>query len=492
MIIRWICENCNRKWIYPVKSCIYCKTKIIKQKGTNIKVIGATKVSIPSPMHPIIPYNVLLLQDEFGNKQPKKTMKDYKVGEQYFEEKAKTEGAVAVVKTKYDIYEAIVECIELLNSFNKLGITQNDKILIKPSAVIPAYSYQAVTTNPKVIDAVINLLLENGIKKENIIIAEQALIGNNTKDAVSKCGILDVCKEHKIEFVDVSNGPFEEIEIDGFKFNVFKEALNRKIINIPVMKTNSQLGLSGAVENLTRLVDEDTQRRMFFDDIDNTFPNLITLLPYVFTIGDASIGMQLQGPLTSGEPAFLNLILASKSPTNLDIVFCEATMLNKPSYLKLIDSKNIEVVGNMLDALKYPIKSPVQEQTPHPDIKLIDGKACPACFNAMYKITSSLVGLRGEQIILVTGSVLTNNMLKKLREEERIVIFGDCAIKKIRKMIDLEELGIVPMAQISENSDIIEQLVFFRKLLTTKGETKITPIDKVRSSIKKLLSGVIH
>ena len=98
MIIRWVCEKCNKKWIYPIEICVYCKGGITKQKGTKIKVIGATKVFIQSPMHPIVPYNILLLQDEFGNRLPKKTMKEYKIGDTYTEQKAKTKDAVSIVK----------------------------------------------------------------------------------------------------------------------------------------------------------------------------------------------------------------------------------------------------------------------------------------------------------------------------------------------------------------------------------------------------------
>ena len=102
MIIRWVCENCNKKWIYPIEKCVYCKGSVAKQKGTNLKVVGITKVNIPSPMHPIVPYNIILLQDEYGSRLPKKTMKDYNIGDDYVEEKAKTNDAVAVIKVKYD------------------------------------------------------------------------------------------------------------------------------------------------------------------------------------------------------------------------------------------------------------------------------------------------------------------------------------------------------------------------------------------------------
>ena len=255
------------------------------------------------------------------------------------------------------------------------------------------------------------------------------------------------------------------------------------------MKTNSQLVISGAAENLIRLVDEQTQREMFLNDIDITLPKLIKAFPNTFTIGDAAIGMQGQGPLTLGEPAFLNLIFASRDIKNIDAVFCRSTMLGMPPYIsnsaENFDTKNIEVVGNDLDALRYPIKRSAPDETPHPDIKLIEGKACPACFSAMFKLTSRLIGLRGEQINLVIGPVLAEEMLKG---KERIVVFGDCAINKIKEG---REYDIKPMAQISENVDEIEQLVLFKKLLTTKGETTVTPIDKVKSKMKKLLSKIV-
>ena len=412
MIIRWVCEKCNKKWIYPVEKCVYCKCNTIKQKGTRIKVAGITKVAIPSPMHPIIPYNVLLLEDEHGNRLPRKTMKDYKIGDDFIDQKADNKNAVAVVRTKYDVYEAIKNVLELLSNFQ---FKEGDRVLIKPSAVTAAYPYQAINTNPDFLNALLAVLFELGIKKENIVVAEQALIGSDSSDAVSKAGILDICKKHEITFMDISKGSFEEVEIDDCKFMIFKEALKRKVINIPIMKTNFQIGISGAMENLSRLVDEKTQRKMYFDGIDKTLPKLMKAIPDFITIADATSGMQGQGPLALGEPAFLNMVLASKDAAALDAVFCEIAMLNVPPYVSSVndfDIKKIEVVGNEIDALRYPIKKPSNDETPHPYIKVIDGKACPACLNLMYGLTSKLIGLRGEQLNLVIGSSLTKDMLK--------------------------------------------------------------------------------
>ena len=481
MIIRWICEKCSKKWIYPVEKCIYCKGNIIKQKGAKLKVAGVTKVFIPSPMHPIIPYKILLLQDEHGNRMPKKTMKDYKIGDEYTEQKAKTQDAVAVIKVKYDIYEAIKEALSLVNS---LDVKKGDKILIKPSIIAPAYPYQAVNTNPNFTDGVLRVLLELGINKGDIIVAEQALIGSDANDAASKAGILEICKKHGVGFADISKGPFEEIESEGYKFKVFKEALKRKIINIPIMKTNFQIGLSGALENLSRLTDNQTQRDMFYDDIEQTLPKLAKAIS-VFTIADATNGLQGQGPLALGEPAFLNYVLAGKNPAALDAIFCEATMLKMPMYIASslnIEPKDIEIVGNELDALKYPIKRPDPNDTPHPDIKVIDGKACPACLNLLYSLTSKLVGLRGQEINIVIGPCITPEMVYN---KGRVVILGDCAVRKAGEMR-------IDAAKIDEKTDAVEQLVLLKKLLETEGKPRITPVDKVKSKMTKLLSKVIR
>lgn len=206
------------------------------------------------------------------------------------------------------------------------------------------------------------------------------------------------------------------------------------------------------------------------------------MLKDVINIADATSGMQGQGPLLAGEPAFLNLVYASRNAALLDSAFCQAAMLEIPNYVsKMTKSIGMEVVGNDIDSLKYPIKTPIRDETPHPDIKVIDGKACPACLNLMNNLTSKLVGLRGDLMHIVMGSALS----KEDFEKERVIVLGDCAIRKA------QELNLKPTAIIQEKLDSVEQLVLLKKLLTTKGTPQITPIDKVRSKMKKLLSRVV-
>jgi len=101
----------------------------------------------------------------------------------------------------------------------------------------------------------------------------------------------------------------------------------------------------------------------------------------------------------------------------------------------------------------------------------------------MHNLASKLLGLRGEEINLLIGSMFTKEMLEG---KKRLIALGTCAIKK------LDELKILPAAKIEESIDEIEQLVLLKKLLTTQGQTKITPVDRVKSKMKKLLSKVVR
>ena len=463
-MLRWRCNNCNITLIYPVNRCSHCKGDIIKERTKKMKVIGITKVAIPSPMHPIVPYNVLLLEDEHGNRMPRKTMKDYTIGDEFSEQAAKGENAVSIVKVKYDVYDAVEHALELIN-FN---VKKDFKILIKPSIIFPAYAYQAVNTNPKTADAVIKFLLARKISPQNITVAEQAAYGIDTGAAAAKAGILKVCQENKVNVVDIAKTEFEEKEIKNYKFRISREILNKDlIINIPILKTHSQWNVAGALENMARVTDIETQKEMHRSHADERLAYLSKLLKYV-TVGDATIGMHGNGPLVSGEPAFLNLVLASKDPVALDRVFCEIGFFDVPDYIKIagsasvgkVDLKEIEVVGNEIDAVKYPLQPANKNPSPHSGISVVDGKAWIGDYIAMYELLGRFASVKVKEVCMVIGSIFQK---KDLEGKENVIAFGDNAIKH------MEEIGIKPAVKIRGNPpDSAESIIILKNIFGDK------------------------
>ncbi|GAI57635.1 unnamed protein product, partial [marine sediment metagenome] len=99
-----------------------------------VKVIGVSKVNIPTLLHPKVPYFVLVLEDEKGNKWAQKSIKEYKIGDVVEYESSRDKNAVAIWRIKYDVLEAIEKVIELLGG---LGINPQTKILILPTLISP-------------------------------------------------------------------------------------------------------------------------------------------------------------------------------------------------------------------------------------------------------------------------------------------------------------------------------------------------------------------
>lgn len=96
----WKCPKCGKKWAYALEYCIECREKLVEEKPGAMKVIGVTKVFVPSAEHPDVPYYVLLLEDSNGNKLIKKSMKKFDVGDDFsLEEKQRRKRIVGIVGT---------------------------------------------------------------------------------------------------------------------------------------------------------------------------------------------------------------------------------------------------------------------------------------------------------------------------------------------------------------------------------------------------------
>jgi uncharacterized protein (DUF362 family) len=364
--IRWICEKCDKKWIHPIEKCIYCGGNIKKQIGTKFQVGGVTKVFVPCPPHPIVPYNVLILVDEHGNRMPKKTIRDYKIGDAYGEKADSSESAVSAVKIKYDFYEAVKDAIELIGDVDVGGGT---KILIKPNLSIPDYAYLGICTNPKVIGALIQYLLDKGAKKENITIAEQSFFVPFEKLG-KKTGLDEVVKKYGVKVIDISKTEFEEKKEREFTFEVSKIVNDFDLLfNVPVVKTDIIVGLDGAFENLTRFLSKKNFEELARDPrkAASALTVLPNALPRFIIVGDASIGMQGNGPGQYGEGGYYNMIFAARNPVSHDKIVQEVLCLKKLPYVELAgkigigeaDISKIELIGNELDALRRDVKQPI-------------------------------------------------------------------------------------------------------------------------------------
>ena len=351
------CSKCKKIWQYPVEKCPECFSILEKMKSEKVKVIGISKVSIPTMFHPRVPYFVLVLEDENGNKWVWKSIKEYRIGDEFKIETASEGDAVAIWRIKYDVLEGIEKIVEL---FGGLDIGQNSKILILPTLISPKHPYFAENTSPQFLESCIRYLLERNVKIENIKVAGQSFDETPIEAAAQKSQLLKVCQNYKILPLDLAKTNFIKKGEGDFTFEISEEAFKVDVVvNLPILK----IGKTSASENILKFLRKENYLGLKYlhleeDIIENLNKIFFTRRssnedgPKYFTLAEA-----LSVQKTDQFVAHLNLIFGSFNPLNLDRIFAEVSMTKKlPEYLKKVKIEDIPIVGRKVEEVQYEVE----------------------------------------------------------------------------------------------------------------------------------------
>lgn len=345
------CLKCKKTWQYPIKKCPDCFLELEQRPlAKQAKVIGISKVNIPSLLHPKIPYFVLVLEDSEKNRWTQKSMKEYKIGDIVEYESSKDKNAVAVWRVKYDVLSAVEKVVELIGG---LEINSKTKILILPTLISPKHPYLANNTNPIFLDGLIRYLKKIGAETKNIKVAAQSFDETSIDASAQKSQLLDVCNRYQIILLDLAKSNFFKKKEGKFTFEISEQVFNNDlIINLPILKIDSQLGLKGATENTLKFLKKESFLSLkYFFSLEEIMEKLPGVLPTCLTIADGSTVQNSAGLTT-----FLGITLASFNQLNLDRVFAEIVMLkNLTGSLKEINMKNIPITGRKVEELQYEI-----------------------------------------------------------------------------------------------------------------------------------------
>lgn len=257
----------------------------------------------------------------------------------------------------------LVDNLGAIKNFIKKG----QKVLIKPNLVKGIASEACATTHPAIIGAVIKFL-----KKQNCdIYVGDNPFADDTIEAMKICGLYDVCKKYnaKIAIFDrkINHQNKNALVVKEFHLTHYFNDVDA-IINIPKLKTHSQLYFTGAVKNLYSMM--PGPRRGFYhlkysnmEYFANMLLDLYALLrkKVVLNIMDGVYGMEGNGPC-SGNPKFAGLLAASTDAVGLDFVTCnliglEVENLSTVYYAKkrkdyLFDPKSIKIFGEKISNIK--------------------------------------------------------------------------------------------------------------------------------------------
>ncbi len=202
-------------------------------------------------------------------------------------------------------------------------------VLIKPNLLSSEPPEKAVTTHPAVLDAVCRILKEN---KCHISVGESRGFYRDygTQEAFKVSGLWDIAKKHNAKIIIFEKEKVREIKDDSSA--VLKEMLLSDyvltadlVINLPKLKTHSFQKYTGAVKNLYGCVPGAVKQKYHMharkiDDFADLLLDIYLQIKPGLNIMDAIVGLEGQGPGSTGKPKATGLIIASENALALDIV----------------------------------------------------------------------------------------------------------------------------------------------------------------------------
>lgn len=274
---------------------------------------------------------------------------------------------VIVRKVDYNFNQLKPIFFEMMDALACDKIKQGSRVLIKPNMLSAATPADAVLTHPLIIKAAVEYVLQKGARPQ---VSDSPAIGsferivkvNGIKDALAGLDV-DVIPFQETRLVDIGK-PYGKVDIA-------QDALDAEvIINLPKLKTHSQMLLTLAVKNMFGcIVGFQKSRWHIRAGVDSmAFARLLVAIhqavrPTV-SILDGILALQGEGPGKGGKPRHIGVLMGSCDSFALDTAVCRmlgidvksVPILNVAGEIDLINS--CEVEGDLPTVYDFELPQP--------------------------------------------------------------------------------------------------------------------------------------
>lgn len=243
--------------------------------------------------------------------------------------------------------ETLLEPLGGIGAFVKAG----DRVLLKPNLLTSGRLGKECTTRPELVYCVAQLVQEAGGKP---FFGDSPAFGSAKGVAIAN-GYLPMMEELNLPVVEFHGQRYETVSREFNHLRLCKEAMDADVvINLPKVKSHSQLTLTMGVKNLFGCVpgkmkawwhmeagkDENRFGEMLVETARAVNPNL--------TIVDGIIGHEGNGP-SGGEPRQLNVLGASSDVFALDRAIVEILSVDPAIVPTVVAAKRLGLVKELSD-----------------------------------------------------------------------------------------------------------------------------------------------
>ncbi len=233
---------------------------------------------------------------------------------------AETASGSLVVKVEGESpYAMAKKAVEALGGMKKF-IAKQDIVMIKPNMGWNRTIEQAANTNPEVVRAVVEMVLNAGAKK--VIVMDNAC--HKAEDTYKRSGIEEAAKAAgaEVRYADENRLVTHDFKGESLKrWPVFKDFLEvDKFINIPILKHHGSAGVTIGMKNLYGILGGN--RGKLHRDMGLGISDLAAGFKVHLTLVDAYRVLMRNGPIGGrvSDVEFKKNLLASTNIMEVDVV----------------------------------------------------------------------------------------------------------------------------------------------------------------------------
>ncbi len=194
------------------------------------------------------------------------------------------------------------------------------KILLKPNIV--SHESYPTTTHPEVLEACLKFLL--GLKKEVLVADGPAPDAGSSKKIIAEHFLKKICDKFQLPLVNLCLEPMKRIKTKSFEFKISTIPFEYDfIISLPVLKSHSTTGITGALKNQFGLLfprDRIILHAAPWKSIHKAIAELnLAIKPNFWIIDAVQTLINTNEVRHGGKLKELGYMLAGKDPVSLDI-----------------------------------------------------------------------------------------------------------------------------------------------------------------------------
>ena len=232
---------------------------------------------------------------------------------------------VIVRKASYDEGPLRETIFAMLDNLGDGRITAGTRVLVKPNLLSPSPPESAILTHPLVVKAVVEYVLSKGGRP---VISDSQAMGS-FQNIIKKGGFVDALRGLDAPFQEFRESTTVDVGHPFGKIELARDLLDADlVVNLPKLKTHSQMLLTLAVKNTfgcvagLRKVEWHMKAGIDRDFFARLLVQINRAVAPSINILDGILALEGDGPGSGGTPRHLGIIMGSDSSVALDMTVC--------------------------------------------------------------------------------------------------------------------------------------------------------------------------